>query len=80
MESHKLVAEFVQRSLKENLGIEIVLENMEWKSMLKKVRSGDFGMHRFGWCSSDHPYTVMQFLKSDSPHNSTVGKAKPLTA
>ncbi len=70
-DGHRLIAEFVQRSLKENLGIEVSLENMEWKSLLKRLRTGDYQFARSAWCSDPHPYTVMDFLLSYSAQNDT---------
>ena len=70
-EGHKLVAEFVQRSLKENLGIEVTIENMEWKSLLKRVREGDFQIARSGWCGIEHPYSFMQIYLPGSPRNTS---------
>jgi oligopeptide transport system substrate-binding protein len=68
-EIHRLIAEFVQRSLKENLGIEVAIENMEWKSLLKQLRSGDFQMARFGWIGGKDPYTFLNSFRHDSPNN-----------
>jgi oligopeptide transport system substrate-binding protein len=68
-EIHRLIAEFVQRSLKENLGIEVAIENMEWKSLLKQLRSGDFQIARFGWIGGKDPYTFLNSFRHDSPNN-----------
>lgn len=76
LERHKLIAEFVQRSLRENLGVAVELENMEFKSLLKKVRAGDFQMSRRGWCGIEHPYSLLEIWTSDSPRNAS-GFADP---
>lgn len=69
LERHQAIAEFVQRQLKENLNLDITLENMEFKSLLKKVRTGDFQLTRRGWCGEDHPYTMLEIFRSESPRN-----------
>ena len=68
-ESHRMVAEFVQRSLKDNLGIEIAIENMEWKALLQKLRQGDFQISRYGWSGLPDPYDFLVIFKSDSTNN-----------
>lgn len=68
-ESHRLIAEFVQRSLKDNLGIQVSIENMEWKSLLKKLRAGDFQVARFGWIGLPDPYPFLKILRQDSENN-----------
>ncbi len=68
-EAHKLIAEFAQRSLKENLGIDVVLENMEWKSFLSRTQQGDFQMARSAWCGLSDPYSFLMLFESDSVQN-----------
>ncbi len=68
-EGHRLIAEFYQRSVKENLGVELAVHNMEWKSLLKKISAGDFQMTRMGWCSMRDPYEFLKIFESDSPNN-----------
>ncbi len=71
LERHKLIAEFTQRSVAENLGVTVKLENMEFKSLLKRVRTGDFSISRRGWCGVDHPYSMLEIWRSDSPRNAS---------
>ncbi|MCB9727497.1 MAG: peptide ABC transporter substrate-binding protein [Deltaproteobacteria bacterium] len=69
-ESHRLIAEFVQRNLKENLGIDVAVNNMEWKSLLKLVSSGDFQIARTSWCADyPDPTTFLRVFDSDSENN-----------
>ncbi len=44
-------------------------ENMEWKSLIKRVRAGEFGIARFGWCATDTPFSFMEQFQSQSPRN-----------
>jgi oligopeptide transport system substrate-binding protein len=54
-ESHQKLAEFVQQSIKDNLGVEIKLANQEWAVYLKTVNGDDTPqMYRMGWCA-DYP-------------------------
>mgnify|MGYP002830112836 CR=1 FL=1 len=55
-ESHRMIAEFVQRSVKENLGVTVTIGNMEWKSLLKRLRAGDFQVSRYGWVGLPDPH------------------------
>ena len=48
-DSHKAIAEFVQQELKNNLNINIVLENQEWATYLSNRNSGNFDIARAGW-------------------------------
>lgn len=68
-ESHRKVAEFVQRQLKQNLNIKITINNMEWKSLLKKLRGGDYQMSRFGWCGVNEPFSFLKPFKKGSANN-----------
>jgi oligopeptide transport system substrate-binding protein len=49
LESHKLVAAIVQDQWKRHLGIEVELENREWKTYLKAVDALDYDVARAGW-------------------------------
>ena len=53
-EVHRVIAEYVQRNLKENLSVEIQVQNMEWRSLLKKLNTHDFQIARASWCA-DYP-------------------------
>ena len=66
---HKSIATFAAEQFKENLGAHATLENVEWKSLLKKVQTGDFQMARYGWCGADAPYTFLEFFQSQNPQN-----------
>lgn len=76
MEAHKLIGEFVQRQLAENLGAAVELENLEWKSLLKKLNTGDYQMARYGWCASSAPPRFLELFTSDSPRNVTGWKSE----
>ena len=49
LESHKLIAEYIQESWKRNLGIDIKIQNYEWKTFLDIRHQHDFDISRAGW-------------------------------
>ncbi len=49
LESHKTIAETFQQMWKENLGIEIGLNNQEWKVFLDATSNLDYDLSRGGW-------------------------------
>lgn len=72
LEVNRQVAEFVQRSLLENLGVKVTLHNMEWKSMLKTLRTGEFQLGRAAWCADyADPMTFFEVLRSTAAVNYT---------
>lgn len=73
VEGHKLIAEYLQREWKVNLGIDVQLESQEWKTFLKDTRNGEFDVARMGWIGN-FPDVEAEFLpqfKCDSPDNRT---------
>jgi len=53
-ESHQGIAEFVQASWKEHLGVGVKLANQEWKVYLKTLTEDAPQAFRLGWCA-DYP-------------------------
>ena len=75
-EKNKRLAEFFQRNIKENLGIEITLGNVEWKTFLDKFQSGDFSMAQLVLGGGYDPLDYLQMLESNAPDN-RVGWSNP---
>lgn len=48
---HKIIAEYLQATWKETLGINVKLENMEWAVFLKWRTEADYDIYRGGWLS-----------------------------
>jgi oligopeptide transport system substrate-binding protein len=72
LESHKAVAEFVQQEWSKNLGINVELENMEWKVFLEANRQGDYQIARRGWIPGIlDPKELLRIWKGDEPVNVT---------
>jgi oligopeptide transport system substrate-binding protein len=53
-QGHQRIAEFIQQSWKENLGVEVKLANQEWAVYLKTVNTDAPQIYRMGWCA-DYP-------------------------
>ncbi len=71
-EARKAVAEALQAAWQKNLGIEIALENMEWKTFLNARSHGDFTLARAGWSADiDDPSNFLELFLSDNPNNPT---------
>jgi len=69
-EGHRVIAEYVQRNLQENLGIRIGIANMEWGTLLKTLLSGQFAIGRSSWCADyPDPLTFLEVFESSSKSN-----------
>lgn len=69
-EGHRLTAEFLQSEWKKNLGVEVTLEATEWKTLLSRVRSGDFQVARASWCADYvDPGNFLDVFHSGGPNN-----------
>lgn len=76
-EGHKKIGEAIQSMLKENLGIEIELQNQEWKVYLQSRNQGQFDLARAGWLGDYvDPMTFLDMFVSTSGTNDT-GWANP---
>ena len=72
-ESNKNVAEFIQAQWKQNLGVEVPLKNMEWKTFLQVRKKVDYvGMARAGWVGDYmDPYTFLNLFYGQNNDSST---------
>ena len=69
-EGNKKIAEWVQQQWKANLGINIDLQNMEWKTYLAKRQANDFQIARAGWVGDyQDPSNFLELLLSTSGNN-----------
>lgn len=53
-EGHQKIAEFIQQSWKDNLGVTVNLANQEWAVYVKTVHDDAPQVYRMGWCA-DYP-------------------------
>ncbi|MBP9207631.1 MAG: peptide ABC transporter substrate-binding protein [Kofleriaceae bacterium] len=70
-ESHKYIAEFLQSSWKDVLGLDIRLESQEWKVFVNDTREGNYELARFG-SIMNFPDTEAELLpnwRCESPDN-----------
>ena len=72
LQSHKAIAEALQAMWKQNLNIDVVLRNEEWKVYLDSMRRLDYSMSRAGW-GADYmdPGTFLDVFTTGSGNNET---------
>lgn len=71
-ETHKAIAEVIQHQWKQNLGIDVSLQNKEWQSYIDSRRQGDFYIARAGWIGDyADPITFLQLFETGNPSNHT---------
>lgn len=68
-EAHKKIAIAVQQFWKQ-IGVDLTLNNMEWKVHLDRMQSQDFEMARYAWCGDyNEASTYLDLFTSYSGHN-----------
>lgn len=71
-ENHKLVAESIQDMWKRNLGIDITLNNKEWKTYLQDVDTLKYEIARAGWIGDyNDPMTFLDMWVTENGNNDT---------
>ena len=71
-ESHKQIASVIQQNWKEHLGIDIELQNKEWKTYLKDMHSLNYDMARSGWIGDYvDPNTFLDMWVTGGGNNET---------
>jgi oligopeptide transport system substrate-binding protein len=69
-DGHKKIAEALQQMWKKNLGVDVKVNNMEWKVFLEKKHSGDFDFSRTGWLPDyNDPMTFLDMYQTGSGQN-----------
>ncbi|ECT7275592.1 oligopeptide ABC transporter substrate-binding protein OppA [Salmonella enterica] len=67
---HKKLAIAVASIWKKNLGVNVNLENQEWKAFLDTRHQGTFDVARAGWCADyNEPTSFLNTMLSDSSNN-----------
>lgn len=65
-EEHRSLAEAIQQMWRKNLGINIQIQNKDWKVYLNDMFSGNFELSRRGWIGDyNDPYTFSSIYVSD---------------
>ncbi|WP_289136167.1 peptide ABC transporter substrate-binding protein [uncultured Brevibacillus sp.] len=63
-EGHKKIAEAIQDQWKKNLGVEVKLENKEWKVYLEDLHQGNYQIGRMGWLGDfNDPINFLELYK-----------------
>ncbi|MGD9202019.1 MAG: peptide ABC transporter substrate-binding protein [Chitinispirillia bacterium] len=71
-EAHKKIAEVIQQMWKTNLGVNVTLENQDWKVYLASQKSGDYDISRAGWIGDyPDPNTFLDMFVTDGGNNQT---------
>ncbi len=67
---HKKLAIAVASIWKKNLGVDVKLENQEWKTFLDSRHQGTFDVARAAWCADyNEPTSFLNTMLSDSSNN-----------
>ncbi len=67
---HKKLAIAVASIWQKNLGVNVKLENQEWKTFLDNRHQGNFDVARAGWCADyNEPSSFLNTMLSDSSNN-----------
>ena len=67
---HKKLAIAAASIWKKNLGVNVKLENQEWKTFLDTRHQGTFDVARAGWCADyNEPTSFLNTMLSDSSNN-----------
>ncbi len=71
-EGHQSIAELIQAQWKENLGIDVGLQNMEWNAYLAAQQNLQYQVCRAGWIGDYlDPNTFLDMWMTDNPNNQT---------
>ncbi len=72
LESHKMIALAVQQMWKNELGIDITLQNQEWKVYLDRERTQNYQVSRAAWIGDYlDPSTFLEMFVTDGGNNKT---------
>jgi len=70
LEQNRDVAESIQAMWREELGIDVELENVEWKVYLERASQGDFEVARAGWYGDFvDPMTFLELAETGNGNN-----------
>ena len=76
-EGHQKIAEALQQMWKENLGINILLTNTDWKVYLSRQNTGDYEIARAGWIGDyQDPKSFLDMMVTGRGNNQTGWSSK----
>ena len=71
-EDHRKIALAIQQMWQQNLGVDIVLVNQDWKVYLNREMIGDYQVSRAGWIGDyEDPNTFLDLLRPNRGNNKT---------
>lgn len=69
-QNHKKLAVAIASMWKKSLGVNVTIENQEWKTYLDNRRAGNYDVMRAGWCGDyNEASTFLSVLRSDNSSN-----------
>lgn len=69
---HKKMAIAAASIWKQNIGVNVKLDNQEWKTFLDSRHQGSFDLARAGWCADyNEPSSFLNVMTSDSSNNTS---------
>lgn len=69
-ETHKKIAIGVTQFWKQTLGVDVTMQNAEWKVHTTNLQNGDYEVGRYAWCGDyNEASTYLDLLTSYSGHN-----------
>lgn len=72
LEAHRQIAEAIQQMWRENLGLDVILENQEWRVYLDTQSRQDFDIARAGWIGDFlDPITFLDMWTTGDGNNNT---------
>ena len=71
-ESHQRIAIAASSMWKKNLGVEVKLQNQEWKTMLDSMHTGNFDVMRYAWIADyDDASTFLNNFRTGDSENTS---------
>ncbi|MEH2921238.1 oligopeptide ABC transporter substrate-binding protein OppA [Samsonia erythrinae] len=78
---HKKIAIAASSIWKQNIGVDVKLENQEWKTFLSSRHQGSYDIARASWCADyNEPSTFLNSMLSNSSSNTSHYKSKTFDA
>jgi oligopeptide transport system substrate-binding protein len=68
-QTHRTVAEAIQQMWREELNIDVGIENQEWKVYMDTLTKHHFDIGRIGWIGTPDPTFFLDIWKTGNPNN-----------
>jgi oligopeptide transport system substrate-binding protein len=77
-EAHKKIAEAIQDQWKQNLGVDVTLENKEWQVFIEDLHQGNYQIGRMGWLGDfNDPINFLELYKDKKGGNNDTNWENP---